>query len=70
MIERQCAIEIQKHALKAVSELSEALNISSGRCSQDKYDEIRRGVGSAIGRIQVELLEVIYTAYPELDHLK
>jgi hypothetical protein len=70
MIEKQCAIEIKKHALMAVSELSQTLIISQGRCSQDEYEQLKMGVGSSIVRIQMDLLEIVYAAYPELNHLK
>jgi hypothetical protein len=67
---KQCATEIQQHALKAVSELSRLLQISQDQCSQEEYERIRMGVGLCIGRIQTNLLDVIYTKYPELDDLR
>ena len=70
MIEKECAIEIREHALKAISELSQVLNVSQSRCSQEEYERIKKGVGLSIGKIQSDLLNVIYTAYPELDDLK
>ena len=70
MIEKQCAIEIQEQALKAVRELSLLLNLSQNRCSPDKYEQIRMGVAKSIGEIQMGLLEVIIAEYPELDDLK
>ena len=70
MIEKQCATEICELALKAISELSQSLNISRGRSSEEEYELIKRGVGLSIGKIQTDLLDVIYAAYPELDDLK
>lgn len=69
MIEKECAIEISELALKAVSELTQVLNISNNRCSKDEYELIRKGVGLSIGKIQTDILDVIYMAYPELDDL-
>ncbi len=70
MIERQCAIEIRALALKAVSELSDVLQVSRDRCSEEEYERIRKGVGLAIGAIQSRLLDIISAAYPELDDLR
>jgi hypothetical protein len=70
MIDKQCAVEIREYALKAIAELSRALNASQGRCSEEDYEKIKKGVGISIGRIQSDLLDHIYTAFPELDDLK
>jgi hypothetical protein len=39
------------------------------RCSLEQQEQIRRGVGLAIGKIQMEILEVINAAHPNLDDL-
>ncbi len=70
MIEKNCALEIRRLALNAISDLSKALNASRDRCSTDDAERIKRGVGLAIGTIQTELLDVICKAYPELNDLK
>lgn len=71
MIEKQWATQIQEHALRAISELSDVLDISQGRCSPEEYESIKRSIGRAIGIITTELLDdVVYKAYPELDDLK
>ena len=69
-MEKQIAIEIQRHALDAVRSLSEALGACENQCSPEEYQQIRRGVGLSMGRIETELLGVIYAAFPELDDLK
>ncbi|HYR77460.1 MAG TPA: hypothetical protein VEM96_16720 [Pyrinomonadaceae bacterium] len=69
MLEKDDAMEIRDHALKAIRELMELLHISKDKCEPEQYDHIKRGVGLSIGRIQMEILEVINTAYPELDDL-
>ena len=69
MIDKQCASEIQEHALKAISELSNALNLSRNRCSLEQYEQIKRAVGLCIGDIQMELLENMYAEFPELNDL-
>ena len=69
MIEKEIAIKIKALALNAVESLHDAVTIAHNECSQEDFDKIRRGVGLSIGRIQMDLLEEIYTQYPELDHL-
>lgn len=69
MIEKECAIEIQRHALLAITELTKLLNQSQGRCSAEKYEELREGVGRSIGAIQMGILEVVIAEFPELDDL-
>jgi len=61
---------IQKHALSAIESLHDALTSSIDHCSVDEFDQIRRGVGTAIGDIQIDLLELVYRQHPELNHLK
>lgn len=70
MIERDAAIEIQGHARKACEALTSALNSAVGRCSEDDFMLIKRGVGRCLGDIQMDLLEIINSQYPELDDLK
>jgi len=70
MIEESTAKEVHALALSAVSELSKILQMSNGRCSDEEYERIRKGVGMAIGRIQSDILDLICAAYPELDDLK
>jgi hypothetical protein len=70
MIEKQCAVDIRELALKAISDLSEILMISRGRCSIDDYERIKKGVGLCIGGIQIDILDVINAVYPELDTLE
>ena len=69
-MEKKIAIEIQQHALDAIRALSEALSRCENRCSPEEYQQIKRGVGLSMGRIETELLGVIYAEYPELDDLK
>ena len=68
-MEKEHAVVIRDHALKAIRELMDLLHISKDKCDPEEYEQIKRGVGLSIGRIQMEILEVINTAYPELDDL-
>lgn len=68
-MDKACAKEIRDHALKAIAELSHALIASENRCSAEEFEQVKRGVGLSIGKIQIELLGVVYKRYPELDDL-
>jgi hypothetical protein len=70
MIEKATALEIRNLALAAVQSLMEALHSSEGKCSAEDSMQIQRGVGLSIGRIETDLLAIIYRQYPELDDLK
>jgi hypothetical protein len=70
MMEKRTATEIQRCALDAVQSLMKALHTCETDCSDEERQQIQRGVGLSIGRIETELLGVIYAAYPELDDLK
>jgi hypothetical protein len=70
MIQRNAAIAIQRYSLEAIVALNRALNSSIDKCSHEDFELIKRGVGLSIGKIQMELLEVINAQYPDLDDLK
>lgn len=61
---------MRQFALTAVEQLSDLLYLAKDKCSAEEYEVIRRGVGLSIGRIQVEILDIVYAKYPELDHLR
>ena len=69
-MDKQIATDIRGHALRAISELSQLLNAALDRCSAEEYEQIRRGVGLSIGRIQTDVLDFVCSAYPELDDLR
>lgn len=69
MLKKEDAKIIRDHALTAIRELMTLVYFSADRCSPEEYEQLKRGVGLSIGRIQMEILEVINRAYPELDDL-
>jgi hypothetical protein len=69
MLEKQDAVLIQEHALTAIRELSKLLQSADGRCSEAELSQIKRAVGLSIGEIQVGILDLVGTAYPDLDDL-
>jgi hypothetical protein len=70
MIIIQTAIDIKTHALKSITELSLLLLAANNNMTEDKFALIKRGVGLSIGRIQTEILDIVYREYPDLDDLK
>jgi hypothetical protein len=69
-MDRELAVAIKDHGLKAVVELGLALKCCFKRCSPEEYAILKRAIGLSIGRINLELLDVVYAQYPDLDHLK
>ncbi|MDI1227091.1 MAG: hypothetical protein PSY14_05350 [bacterium] len=66
-MDRADAEEIHKLALSAITNLTSIFQVND---KYDEYEEIKRGVGLSIGKIQMDILEVIYKRFPELDDLK
>ena len=69
MLEKDDAVEIRDHALKAIRELMDLLYLSKDKFDPEQYEKIKRCVGLSVGRIQMEILEIINAAFPELDDL-
>ena len=68
MIDREVALEIQRSALDAVVKLSSILNDIQGRCPDEDFEIIKKGVGYSIGDIYVEILNYLYSQHPDIDH--
>lgn len=67
---KQTAIDIKTHGLKAVTELTLLLNAAHDNVTGEDFALIKRGVGFSIGTIQTEILDIVYREYPNLDDLK
>lgn len=70
MIEKKYAAEIRELALHATEALSKILTTCQNRCSEEDYQRLSKGVGLAIGKIETDILAVVYASYPELDDLE
>jgi hypothetical protein len=68
--DKRSAEELRDMCLQAVSQLSRVVLFSRDRCSQEEFERIKKAVGLAVGQIQAEILDAIYSRYPELDDLK
>jgi len=69
MLKNEDATEVRDHALTAIKELMTLFHFAKDKCSAEQHEQIRRGVGLAIGKIQMDILEVVNEAYPQLDDL-
>ena len=70
MNDRRSAKKLRDVSLQAVSQLSRIVLLSRDRCSPEEFERIKKGVGLAIGQVQTEILDGIYSRYPELTDLK
>jgi hypothetical protein len=68
-MDKRDAIRMKEHGVKAIKELMDLLYLALDRCSPEECELIKRGVGLSIGRIDVDLLGIIYQQYPEIDDL-
>lgn len=64
------ALQIQKKALNAIVELNSIVLDIQDDCPEEDLILIKNGVGSSMGIIQMEILEVINRQYPEIDDLR
>lgn len=67
---KETAVEIYALAMNAISSLTMILNVLPPDTSAEELNIIKRGIGTSIGDIQTDLLEVITAQYPELNDLK
>lgn len=65
-MDRECAQKIHDLALKSITDLTAILHVDN---KYEEYDQIKKGVGLSIGKIQMDILEIIYKRFPELDDL-
>ena len=69
MKDRRSAKQLRNRSLAAVSQLSQILLLGRDRCSPEEFERIKKAVGLAIGQVQSEVLEPVYSRYPDLDEL-
>ena len=70
MVSKETALQIQRRALNAIIELNTALSEIEDDCPDEDFELVKRGVGLSIGRIQMEILEVLNRQHPDIDDLK
>lgn len=69
MNDRRSAEELRDAALRAISQLSEILLLGRERGSSEEFERVKKAVGLAIGQLQTEILDPIYSRYPDLNDL-
>jgi hypothetical protein len=68
-LDKELAEIAQTFALRAVKELHSIVRLNADwDCPSGQ--KLRRGIGLAIGSIEVDILGLIYSEFPELDDLK
>lgn len=70
LMTKETAEKVHKLAIDAISSLTMILNILPKDTSAEELNMIKRGIGTALGNIQIDLVEIITFQYPELDDLK
>lgn len=64
---KNSAIGVKQQALKAVAELDQIVADIRDKCSEEEFKSMRRAVGNTLAVIINEILEPIYSQYPEID---
>ena len=60
---------IRDLTLRAISDLTRILLVSKDSCTEEEFHDLKRGVGSSIGHIEMDILSKVYSQYPELDDI-
>ncbi|MEN5182174.1 hypothetical protein ABE501_20730 [Comamonas testosteroni] len=66
---KHTAENIKNLALESITSLTKILSISQNSTSIEDYEQLRRGVGIAIGEIQCGVLDILYDKFPDIDDL-
>ncbi len=65
---RETAQIIKERCNRALRELTSILEIKND-CTEEEFAAVKRGVGLSLGRIQMELLEMVNAQYSDMDDL-
>jgi hypothetical protein len=68
-MDRKLAIEARTRALAAIKELHSMVKLDID-WNEDDLKALKRGIGISIGTIEVDLLNIIYREFSELDDLE
>jgi hypothetical protein len=68
-MDRAIAEHAKLRALEAIKTLHSIVKLEADWTDKD-LTKLKKGVGLSIGAIEVDLLSVIYKAFPDLDDLK
>jgi hypothetical protein len=63
---RDQAIGIKEKALAAVEQLASVLDIVKDKVPAEEFERVKKGVGLAIGSIEMHVNAQLYGQYPDL----
>lgn len=63
------AEKIRDHALLAIENLSQTLNLAQDSLTTEDFEVFKKGVGMSIVKVDSDVLDFIYKKFPELDHI-
>lgn len=70
-MKKEFTIYCRDNSLLAIEEFSKILmRTQEGGCATEKYSVLQKEIGIIIGKVQVGILEAVYSEYPDLDDLK
>jgi hypothetical protein len=64
---RDLAARIKEKALAAVEELTSILDIVKGEIPAHEFEQVKKGVGLAIGSIEMHVNAQLYRQFPDLE---
>lgn len=70
-MKKEFAIYCRDNSLLAIEEFSKILiRAQQGGCAAEEYSILQKEIGIIIGKVQMGILETVYSEYPDLDDLK
>lgn len=64
---RDLAVRIKGKALAAVEELASILDIVKDEIPSHEFEQVKKGVGLAIGSIEMQVNVQLYRQFPDLE---
>lgn len=66
----EAAKKVKGRCLAAIGELDSLLGDIRPSCDNDEYEILKRAVGLSIGKITMEILDVVLRQHPAIDDLR
>ena len=64
---REQAVDVKERALAAVEALASVLDIVKGKVPDDEFEQVKKGIGLAIGSIEIHVNARLYRQFPDLE---
>lgn len=69
-MKKEFAVYCKNNSLLAIEEFSKILmRAQEGGCTAEEYLVLQKEVGIIIGKVQMGILQAVYSEYPDLDDL-